>query len=521
MILNFLDHRRWLAAYTFIFYAITSTVHAVPEPVPPGFETGDYHDPRADIECMTNLQGSPFLLRSCAKPGYGGTPGANAGAYCNWRQWDDSSIFASTYATLTFEPPTIPLFDDIVAQIKCNAKCWCKERPNTELPLDQAYPLRPPVPPTMKALPDLRPLATGTQPRALTMDGSIMARSIVFMPEEDVYADSQTRVSRFWVAAYAGNSAIMCTGGGSAEAVPMTSPQRQILWPWLSEQQICASEQWGGFPSGNAGGNCMNGMKHFSTIIAHPRLTFRTQVGRYWLERCTRNCACTPHIEPPDTPDKALRIRAQQLLRDLMAQHKNTAKTIDQLGTVLGSLSTPPHSARGSQDPRRADGTRPQTNPAMVGQKEAAPGGRRRKAIPGRPQTGALQAPGTCGGPCDGPGACSRPTAAGSGPLPHSCSCVADPSMVQVQAAGLDPVFPHAACFPVAGLSSAGGLAVAFGLGKRGNPTELGSGFDAAAASSSSWPCVCNATYVSRACCGSADGLVWEDAGGRLGRLAV
>ncbi|KAI9672948.1 MAG: hypothetical protein M1817_003112 [Caeruleum heppii] len=111
----------------------------------------------------------------------------------------------------------------------------------------------------------------------------------------------------------------------------------------------------------------------------------------------------------------------------------------------------------------------------------------------------------TCGSTCQSNIACRRDGA------PSSCRCLAVGEAV-ARAVGSDPVFPAAMClvFSQALVSQLAGV----GKGLRARADE-GIGIS----EEDDIGCVCNRTYVSRACCESETGLVYENQEKRLGRL--
>ncbi|KAI9675009.1 MAG: hypothetical protein M1817_001415 [Caeruleum heppii] len=106
-----------------------------------------------------------------------------------------------------------------------------------------------------------------------------------------------------------------------------------------------------------------------------------------------------------------------------------------------------------------------------------------------------------CGAKCVSNEACRAP---GS---PLGCRCVV-PSETEARTIGADPVFPMALCLLITqGLVQ--GPKKVNPLGGRAVPNE-----------ETAWACACNRTYVSRSCCQSDGGMVWEDHHLRLGQLA-
>ena len=106
-----------------------------------------------------------------------------------------------------------------------------------------------------------------------------------------------------------------------------------------------------------------------------------------------------------------------------------------------------------------------------------------------------LKDQGTCGNKCSGPQDCS-------GTTDQTCSCVI-PGPREAGKLGYDPIFPPSVCLAL--IASTARLTSHLG-GKRdiesmpfidveGNHVQ----------------CVCNATYVSPSCCGSQNGMIWQD----------
>ncbi|KAI9680095.1 MAG: hypothetical protein M1817_005111 [Caeruleum heppii] len=89
---------------------------------------------------------------------------------------------------------------------------------------------------------------------------------------------------------------------------------------------------------------------------------------------------------------------------------------------------------------------------------------------------------------------------------PKGCRCVAA-TLDDAKAQGLDPVFPSALCL-VTTFVAANAAAKVKPLGGR------------SAEGLPPLACACNQTYVSQACCGSPDGMIWEAPAMRLGKLA-
>ncbi|KAI9676494.1 MAG: hypothetical protein M1817_000652 [Caeruleum heppii] len=108
---------------------------------------------------------------------------------------------------------------------------------------------------------------------------------------------------------------------------------------------------------------------------------------------------------------------------------------------------------------------------------------------------------GQCGASCTGVAECRSP---GAG---VRCTCKV-PNWREAVTAGLDPVFPTALCIALA-TQMVNPVPAPPGLGRR----EVLEDDEAMA-------CACNATYVSHSCCGSEDGMIWEDPGLKLGRMA-
>ncbi|KAI9680078.1 MAG: hypothetical protein M1817_005094 [Caeruleum heppii] len=107
----------------------------------------------------------------------------------------------------------------------------------------------------------------------------------------------------------------------------------------------------------------------------------------------------------------------------------------------------------------------------------------------------------TCGAEC-----LSNKNCAGSGTA-GECRCVV-PGLLEAKAQGLDPIFPKALCLLVNQLFVKGAK----------NPKRAATG-RSSMAGDEEWACACNQTYVSRSCCDSPDGMVWEHPRRRLGRL--
>ncbi|KAI9674167.1 MAG: hypothetical protein M1817_001985 [Caeruleum heppii] len=108
-----------------------------------------------------------------------------------------------------------------------------------------------------------------------------------------------------------------------------------------------------------------------------------------------------------------------------------------------------------------------------------------------------------CGSTCVSNADCRGPGSEGG------CRCIV-PSDPETSAKGLDFVFPQAFCFVISQMMINGVGNNKLGGEKRRDLAEERLRF----------ACPCNVTYVSAACCDDADGLVWEDPGLKLGRLA-
>ncbi|KAI9669836.1 MAG: hypothetical protein M1817_004577 [Caeruleum heppii] len=115
----------------------------------------------------------------------------------------------------------------------------------------------------------------------------------------------------------------------------------------------------------------------------------------------------------------------------------------------------------------------------------------------------------TCGATCR-----SNQDCRGNGE-PSSCRCLAIGEPVARQA-GVDPVFPPALCLIFSATLGTTLAKYAKPLPKRGGEIE-GQGADRH--TDAGWGCVCNATYISKACCETDKGVVWEDSSLKLGRL--
>ena len=93
---------------------------------------------------------------------------------------------------------------------------------------------------------------------------------------------------------------------------------------------------------------------------------------------------------------------------------------------------------------------------------------------------------------------CTSPSDCGG--TENSCTCTI-PDRNTAKKYGVDPVIPPALCLLMAGLLAAS----SGGAGKRALEKQVGLNGDG-----QPWRCLCNATYVSSACCLADDGMIWE-----------
>ena len=132
---------------------------------------------------------------------------------------------------------------------------------------------------------------------------------------------------------------------------------------------------------------------------------------------------------------------------------------------------------------------------------------------------------------CQGPADCGDMSSIPEG---SHCSCVIPQTSAQLAAAaarGEDPAFPQSVCgiMALALVGSISGKLNGYNYGNsllnpRHVDSERGEGADEydTTGLESAYPCVCNASYVSHACCDSTKGgIIWEDRSLKLGVLEL
>jgi hypothetical protein len=112
--------------------------------------------------------------------------------------------------------------------------------------------------------------------------------------------------------------------------------------------------------------------------------------------------------------------------------------------------------------------------------------------------------PGTCGQTCDGPAADQCSGAA----TDSDCTCRLL-GLPVARLLGFDPVGTAGYCIEMLVLQALlQSASTSRNLPKRDLVEMEGD-----------WPCLCNTSYVSKGCCGSQDGIIWEDSRLKMGTL--
>ncbi|KAI9681395.1 MAG: hypothetical protein M1817_002678 [Caeruleum heppii] len=350
---------------------------------------------------------------------------------------------------------------------------------------------------------------------------------------------------------------ITCTG--PFPPWPGPEPFDIITWDTFgSLQDLCSVQLAGGTPEANAGGYCHrlgNGRKvvwFTDELTPRPDWTWNHFPFSTLLRmHCIRYCRCLNTDERRFEPstDWALRPAVQVITNEVSGVEVNGSIDIkakssdgsqqDIIIPILPAVTAGVPVAAGTCGP---DGRRLCSKPwpsEVLGPTPTAPPGASISVTPALPGIAIAALPEervaaeflaltntstrparhhrppkpeqlpTCGSTCQNNRECRANNA------PSSCRCLAVGEPVARQF-GLDPVFPTALCLIFsAGLANT--LAnYAKGLPKR---SEVGNSSDDDGAGGR-WGCACNGTYVSRACCDSEDGMVWEAVDLRLGRLA-
>ena len=125
---------------------------------------------------------------------------------------------------------------------------------------------------------------------------------------------------------------------------------------------------------------------------------------------------------------------------------------------------------------------------------------RRSPQLPGTMEFAADGQPPSCGGPCSKFQDCASDVSV-------PCRCKAGPSAHELLRSGYNPRYPSPRALCLGAVFLAAGLSSKVGLGLKGRDLEWNTG------------CPCNSTYVSRACCGSPNGIIWESLELKLGEL--
>ncbi|KAI9888938.1 MAG: hypothetical protein M1814_006116 [Vezdaea aestivalis] len=320
---------RWIKILICLSFSVRNA--RAPDPpaipvTPPLFQPPSEYNPYHAVTCIDGSvphnHGSPGMTREshpsylsmCAKSAYGGNTYINAGGYCPYHPLELDSLIdinlPMPFLNIVFDPETAhSTLKRQNVRVICQARCWCTHFPNA----NAAYVNRPHMETVLRLyLParpsDLEVLALDLPTYTLHSLSGIWARSqrrraLVQPIVIHALSESHSPNSRRWQAVsqeegefvlitpFAGY-APTCVGDGSTRPV---APERRTMLAAesrLSEQEICAAEQHGGYNRGNVGAYCHNGDLIMAEELAHPRLTRRTSVGTFWIRRCHLNCVC-------------------------------------------------------------------------------------------------------------------------------------------------------------------------------------------------------------------------------------
>ncbi|KAI9889932.1 MAG: hypothetical protein M1814_004655 [Vezdaea aestivalis] len=320
-------------------------------------------------------------------------------------------------------------------------------------------------------------------------------------------------IEKRWVSLHSRNR-IRCSG--SLPPWPLPRPLRAVLYSSPPRQAfsveplqlLCATALSGGHPSANAGGLCLNHHPGLGPIVGFSDTwgvsdalseaqLMDSMAIRIW---CAKHCSCNGR-DSSELPEKINGVVVPGKIWEGDADVEFGSSSIKVSPNGQNSFKFWPAGYGGQKRGgiQRGIGGGTATNDDIGDGKEVF-AGQFDKALNAISTSSRGTIRGNvkpqCGGRCRGPTDCSSGGEEGT-----ECVCSVDPATIRQK--GLDPVFPVAAC-----------LAFSVVMNGRKGLKLWGRGEE-------SWPCVCNASYVSSGCCGSVDGLVWDDHGGKIGSLLI
>ncbi|KAI9672540.1 MAG: hypothetical protein M1817_003306 [Caeruleum heppii] len=518
-------------------------------------------DPRANITCLGPLPDwripavrgadpNTFTLQElCAKPQYGGRgPHQHLGGWCvpealpthlrhlsfdRSMQSSHSTIWsdvirhhASTLLDHPLDPPSaVPYltnspygYDRLL--LYCKQRCFCNQdvvdrsvRPYVNVIDSSLFLMGPRNSPQVSL--HLLPFARYPVPMGNMLLGeSIDIQQQITEPAKgvpewnpvDVSLDPQNRV--------------VCTGDLPTWVLPLhpASPDDFRDGETNPNQRLCAVRLNDGHPYANAGSYCHPNQDGTAEVSFSDEMTPRTewtwpnlQVSLEIRRHCYQNCACVGNKKSRDTFGSIFRM-AENLHLIMPSHHRpGTETATDPSAQSAAPARVAPPSAGSCGAYGRQFCPTPWPS-AVFGPKPMAPyelssstsgAAAEPTDVASKPKLP------TCGASCVSNAQCrSSPEA------PSNCRCMAIGEAV-AKTLGADPVFPFGAACLLFYEGLKGALdRYAKGLPKRGDMPD-----ESRNETSETWACACNATYVSRACCESEVGMVWEDADFKLGRL--
>ncbi|KAI9673622.1 MAG: hypothetical protein M1817_002259 [Caeruleum heppii] len=497
-------------------------------------------DPRGNITCLGPLPEydpssfsafdiSDFTLQElCAKPQYGGrAPRQHMGGWCAETRLTarpravvfDISVGSAVATALPFNPRLANY---------CRERCFCNynldDRSQQPWVADRTLGTYLTVKSETYQIPLERKINLNAAFQMSVNLGDEVARSAFYMyqkqsPSGGSYRSHPTDV--YWVSL---DSQFEVTCRGPRPHWPLPGPltlddlqgNGDIL------QQICAVKFFGGHARANAGAYCRRNPDGSAEVFFSDELTPRLEwtwdnlAASATIRRlCHQYCYCTN--VPAARWDNGTLNAVWNFLEDvaIVPRQDQSVDIVAGSGAAQTTIRVLPAASPegGSQAAGTCgdDGRQfcPMPWPSdVLGPKPTAglPSLASASIPPLSPaSTSEPQLP-TCGATCHSNGDCRGPDA------PLDCRCLAL-STADDRQANVDPVFPSALClvFSEALISllskNSASLPRRDQMPDRHNEAEV------------VWGCVCNATYISKGCCESSDGLIWEAAASKLGEF--
>ncbi|KAI9681334.1 MAG: hypothetical protein M1817_002617 [Caeruleum heppii] len=540
-------------------------------------------DPLHNITCVGPLPPFPLprfdnwdpntftLQELCAKPQYGGrAPDQHLGYFCLhpgfWSRAVVASINPTARVSLRLSNPRLMLY--------CRTRCFCNS-PIVRLPQEPPTPIQnlddpnaPPYPVSDYYRADAEDVSAETYQIEIdvyddfpeqhvnwrapthfgTTDEHVLSTPLLLDDQMNIKPtepDNGDRAVDHTVSIHPANR-VACDG--PMPRFPLPAPAS--VEDFESLQDLCAVMLSGGDESANAGAYCHRNSDGTSDVNFAEEMTPRLDwawAGNNFLFAATMRYHCWKHCRcanPPAANNRTMtKLWAFLASADLIEDSDGslTINVRERDGQPARTLQILPSQPRGKGPttggtcgldgkqfcpiafPSRLLGPAPTPTPLRVSSSSPSP-----PVLPPAPRVsppvGRVSFPARidkaiplprCGAQCVSNRDCH--SRAPSSDTTSECRCVV-PSVKAAQIAGVDPVFPVALCLATAqmGVKPAG----------RKRNAETQSGVERLELKTvdqvrvEDLVCPCNRTYVSQACCGSAEGMVWEDPRLRLGRLA-